>query len=1048
MRDETQQTSINSMNRWAVTVFWMFSLFLASAAIGKAERLPIKTYTTADGLANNAVNRIVRDSRGFLWFCTDEGLSRFDGYSFTNYGIEQGLPSAFVIDLVETREGVYWVATGGGLCRFNPLGKPQASIGNAGETQNAPGNAMFAVYFPGEDARSRHVLSLLQDRTGAIWCGTRSGLYRVETADEVKFASVELGIPNYLDFRFIECLLEDRVGTLWIGTDSGLYRRWPDGRVEAYTSRDGLPHNTIHSVLEDREGHIWVGMRLGALCRLVPDPAPGRNVVARAYYTREGLPTAWINGLFQASDGTLWAGSNAGLIRFVPTADGRDFRFRVYAERHGLSYRTVASLAEDRNGNLWVGLTAGGAAKIARSGFTTFGEQDGFSWSSSIFETRARDLFVVGSPNLQTEWFINRFDEEKFIPIRPQFPKIVNKLGFSWGWNQTVLEDHTGEWWVAGRIGVSRFPKVNRPEQLAHTPPKAIYTIREGLASNVILRLFEDSRGDIWIGSVGEGSGPSGLSRWERSSDTFYHYSEKDNLPRFDTFYVSSFAEDRAGNLWIGFSGEGGLVRYREGRFTLFTANDGVPAGQIRNMLIDSAGRLWVTSYRAGLSRIDDPSAERPRPLTYTTDDGLSSNVITAVSEDQWGRLYVSTGRGIDRLDPANGRIKHYTTADGLPLDEVAGSLRDHRGMLWFSSLTGVARLVPEPDPQPAPPPILITGLRIAGETLPISALGEVEIAPIELGPDRNQLQIDFVALGFSPGEGLRYQYKLEGAGEQWSQLADQRTVNFANLAPGHYRFLVQAANADGVASETPASLKFTVLSPVWQRWWFLTLTAGLVGVTIYLMFRYRLAQKLKVERVRTRIATDLHDDIGTNLSLIAMASEVARQRSPKDDQQLTEALSVISGTSSELVDSMSDIVWAVNPGRDHLTDLIRRMRRFASDVFSARGIAFRFEAPSDEQDIPLGTETRREVLLIYKEAVNNTARHSQCTRADTELEVQGGRLILRLNDNGVGFDMTRSFDGNGLASMSHRAERLGGMLRVVSRNGEGTTLTLRIPLK
>ena len=178
------------------------------------------------------------------------------------------------------------------------------------------------------------------------------------------------------------------------------------------------------------------------------------------------------------------------------------------------------------------------------------------------------------------------------------------------------------------------------------------------------------------------------------------------------------------------------------------------------------------------------------------------------------------------------------------------------------------------------------------------------------------------------------------------------------------------------------------------------------------------------------------------------MASQVARQRSPEDDQQMTEALSLISGTSSELVDSMSDIVWAVNPSRDRLVDLIKRMRRFASDVFSARSIAFRFEAPSDERDIPLGTETRREVLLVYKEAVNNIARHSQCTRADTELEIHEGWLTLRLSDNGVGFDKARSFDGNGLASMSHRAEKMGGRLEVVSGNGDGTTLTLKIPFK
>jgi Predicted periplasmic ligand-binding sensor domain len=632
-------------------------------------------------------------------------------------------------------------------------------------------------------------------------------------------------------------------------------------------------------------------------------------VAAHVYPDRDGLS---IYALFQAADGSLWAGSHKGLVQFIPTADGSDFRFRTYGQAQGLSNETVISIAEDRNGNLWLA-TMGGAARIARSGFTTYRQADGFLWSASIFETRAGELLVFGGPETSKEGFINQFDGQKFILIRPRFPKDVRKYG--WGLNQTVLEDHTGEWWITTSAGICRFPKVSKPEQLAHTLPKAIYTIREGLASNFIFRLFEDSSGDIWISSLGGDKGPIGLSRWERSTEVFHHYTEKDNLPGFDEFTVSSFVEDRAGNLWIGGFGEkGGLVRYRDGRFTLFTANDGAPVSQIHNLFIDSAGRLWVATFGSGLMRMDDPAAEHPRLVTYTTADDLSSNEINGVSEDEWGHLYIGTGRGIDRLDLAAGRIKHYTTADGLPSGWMSGALRDRKGALWFSFRTGLARLVPEPDPKPVPPLILLTGLRIAGKTQPISALGETEIAPVELGADKNQLQIDFVALGFSPSEGLRYQYKLEGASEDWSQLADQRTVNFANLAPGVYRFLVQAVNADGVVSETAASFPFTILHPVWQRWWFLALGGAFVGLIAYALYRYHVARLLDLERVRTRIATDLHDDIGANLSLIAMASEVARRQSREDDQQMTEALSLISGTSRELVDSMGDIVWAVNP--------------------------------------------------------------------------------------------------------------------------------------
>jgi len=1021
---------------------WALGLLLVVSQIVYGERLPLKSYTSADGLAHNVVNRVVRDSRGYLWFCTREGLSRFDGYSFTNYGTEQGLPSAIVNDLLETREGVYLVATAGGLCRFNPLGKPSGGVTRTVEKQ--PANPIFTVFFPEEDGRSRQVLSLFQDRAGIIWCGTGNGLYQAEaTSRDVKLTPIDLGMPLQFESRFIDCLLEDRRGALWVGSRGGLYRRWPDGRVEFYTRRDGLPDTLIQSLLEDRDGRIWVGTAQGWLFRLVPDPSPGRNVVARAYSDHDGLPSRWINQLFQAADGVLWAGSSEGLIQFVPTRDGSDFRFRTYARAHGFNFQEVKSITEDRDGNMWVALQGGGAAKIARSGFTAFGRSDGFSWATTILETRAGELLVVGGPST-SGGAINRFDGEKFNPIGIRFLETL----YTWGWNQTALEDSAGEWWMASVKGVYRFPKVNKPEQLTQTQPKAIYTTRDGLAADVILRLFEDSRGDVWIGSAGHGTRSNGLSRWERGADVFHHYSEKDNLPRLDRFYVSSFAEDRSGNLWIGFSGDGGLTRRRDGEFTRFTSSDGLPPGQIRNMLVDGAGRLWLATTQGGLSRIDNPAAARPTLRTYTTADGLSSNEITCVSEDQWGRIYIGTGRGIDRLDPETERIKHYETADGLPLGQIESSLRDRQGTLWFSSFaTGLVRFVPEPDPPAVPPPILIIGLSIAGEPHPISALGEVEVAPIELSANTNQLQIDFVALGFGPGEGLLYQYMLEGADQGWRSVTKQRTVNFANLAPGKYRFVVRAVNAEGVLSLTPASFSFRILSPIWRRWWFITIVTGLAGLLAFSLYRYRVGRLLQLERVRTRIATDLHDDIGSSLSQIAIMSEVVRQQVGGENQRVSGPLSVIAGTSRELVDSMADIVWAINPARDHLIDLTQRMRQFAGDVLSARNIEFTFTAPGLDSDIRIETDVRREVFLIFKEAINNAVRHSECSSVEIRFVVNDG-LMLNVTDNGRSFDPARAATGHGLASMKRRAATIGGTLDILANAGGGTTITLQAPLR
>ena len=219
--------------------------------------------------------------------------------------------------------------------------------------------------------------------------------------------------------------------------------------------------------------------------------------------------------------------------------------------------------------------------------------------------------------------------------------------------------------------------------------------------------------------------------------------------------------------------------------------------------------------------RVDDPAAERPVFTSYTTREGLSSNSTEAITEDLQGRIYVATGRGLDQLDPETGRFKHFTIADGLAPGSIIAAFRDRKGTLWFGTQRGLSRFVPASEEASPAPPILITGLRVANEPRNVSALGETEISLPDIEPDRNQLQINFVALSFVPGEVLRYQYKLEGSEADWSVPTEQRTLNLASLAPGKYRFLVRAVSSRGIASVSPSMIRFVVLRPFWQRWWF-----------------------------------------------------------------------------------------------------------------------------------------------------------------------------------------------------------------------------------
>ena len=299
---------------------------------------------------------------------------------------------------------------------------------------------------------------------------------------------------------------------------------------------------------------------------------------------------------------------------------------------------------------------------------------------------------------------------------------------------------------------------------------------------------------------------------------------------------------------------------------------------------------------------------------------------------------------------------------------------------------------------------------------------------------------------GSGTGERLRYQYRLDGSDEDWGPLTERRGVTYASLSPGLYRFLVRAVNADGVSSPQPAVVTFTVLPPVWLRWWFLTLSAVAVAAAALALHRYRLARILELERMRTRIATDLHDDVGANLTRIAILSEVARQKPRAALLNLDAPLSSIADIARESVATMSDIVWAISPERDTLRDVVRRMRDHAEEVFEARDIRLLLDLP----DLParLGVDIRRDLYLIFKEAVNNAARHSPCTAVAIVMRAEGTRLTLEVTDNGTGFEAAEETDGNGLASMRRRAARLGASLDVESGAGVGTVvrLTMTVP--
>jgi signal transduction histidine kinase/ligand-binding sensor domain-containing protein len=975
------------------------------------ERLPVKSYGTSDGLPSERVQHIAQDSRGFLWFSTADGLSRFDGYEFTNYGVTQGLPNPIVNAFLEARDGSYWVATYKSVSRLRltPQG-PSFEIA-------APTSPVSLPFIPS---------TLFQDSRGGLWCGVGShGLFRIEQSPGARgwtLRQIDMKVPP--PFGVIS-LVEDRRerGVLWAGTNLGLYRRWPDGTVDKVEGIGGF----VEALIQDRNGRIWAGTRAG-LFSFIPahDTTP---VSLRVYKEADGMANGDVKALLETSDGHIWAGCLIhGVTELTPAQDG-SYTLRTYGRAQGLNDETVIALAEDRDGNLWAGGESGGAMKIVHRGFTTFTRADGLGADriSAMFEDRAGELYVstgVGGPGNQ----LNRWNGRTFQSLSLHVDQAASAL------RQVALQDRTGEWWTARGDRLYRLGKRSF-EQLSSALPTAVYATTAGLPGRYLLHIFEDSRGGIWASTYGA------LIRWDRETESLQDLGRTNGPPEQ---LVSAFADDRAGNIWLGLGGDGeGVVRYRNGRFREYHPSDGVPAGYVSALYVDHAGRLWIASAYGGLGRVDSPDALRPSFVSYTTAHGLSSNSVFSIAEDRWGRIYAGTRRGVDRLDVASGRINRFTVADGLPRGSVSTAFPDRHGDLWFGTAQGLARLSPELEADSPLPPVYISGLQ-AGSHQHLASASE---HALELEPNENFLQVHFSALTFAAGEQLRYQYRLEGSSRDWSSPSEERTVVFSSLPSGKHRFLVRAVNGAGQVSPAPAVVAFSVLPRMTERLWFRLLVALLIGSAIYALYRYRIAQLLAVERIRMRIATDLHDDVGASLSQIAVLSDVLRRRSGRDDPGEFEPLHRIAGISRELVDSMSDIVWAISPQKDRLVDLTRRMRQFAEGMLVALGIEFTFEAPGRGEEIKLNLETRRQVFLIFKESVNNLVRHAGCTRVRVRLALEGDSLSLVVEDNGKGISNGDS-DGHGILSMRSRATELGGSLEVRAGDYGGAAVVLRVPAR
>jgi signal transduction histidine kinase/ligand-binding sensor domain-containing protein len=920
-----------------------------------------------------------------------------------------------VSTVIETPTGEYFVGTARGVSRINASG---------------PGSR-FTTYAPEREAALNSVATLRESRTGKIWYATARSLFEWNGANDFRRTQL-VRPPN----GRITSIAEDPHGDLWIGTIEGMYLLGDSGIAQSLTVRDGLPGNWVEALLLDSQGRLWAAVRGGLV--LITRKATGHWGVDKVYTDRSGLAGSDVKAIAEASDGTLWVGTMMGISRLgLRSAEPAVLQNLTRAQ--GLSDRAIVALAEDQAGNIWAGTAGAGVMRIDRLGFTTYREQDGFPTDRlfSVFEDRDGELLAVTlGAGGGSERAINIFDGAKFHSVAPK--TFGERAG--WGWNRTVLQSRTGEWWAATKNGLCRYLAV-KARALNGLNPQACYAPEDD-----VFQVFEDSKGRIWASAQSEQGDQ--LLRWDPGARGVYRYPSP-RIPGGPTNdLVTAFAEDPQGNIWMGLH-RGGVYRYDGRAFQYFQKEDGVPGGTIL-MLLSSQSGLWIASNGGGLGRMTNADAGRPRMEVFDSAHGLASDFATCIAEDPQGRIYAGTTKGVDRLDPKTGYIRHF--ASGLAHGDCNSAFRDRSGALWFATTQGLSKLVPSEDRPPANPRVFITELRVGSTPYPLSQRGEARVSKLESQPSHNQLQIEFVGLDHEPGQVLRYSYKLDGADSAWSPPSAQRAVNYAALSGGTYRFRVKAVTSEGVESASPAGVDFTVLLPFWRRWWFESLAAAMAAALVLAAHRYRVTQMVNLERMRTAIATDLHDDIGSSLSQIAVLSEVARASVNGGNPRTQESLQRVAVLARELVDSLGDIVWSIRSVPDGLDSLVTRMREFALDLLAGQGIDFELRSPRPGQgEARLNLEARRHLFLIFKECIHNAARHSGCTAVAAELRIEEREIVLTMTDNGKGLpsgdERHVSGGGNGIPGMRQRAGMLGGHIDFLSKPGEGCTVSVTLPL-
>jgi len=979
---------MGSVRCWML--LWL-GLALTFSSLASDNRFIVDRWEAKEGgLPQNVVIAMTQTRDGYLWLGTQQGLARFDGVHFKTFndGNTPGLNSTTITKLFEDSRGNLWIGTqNGGVVIVDKMG-------------------ILTRINLGSDAAESFLLDICENQAGIVFLWLSNG--RLYTYKD--------GTVGILFGDFLRITVENS-GWTWVGTPSGEMRSFryiPGSSPLAFQVGDVTYAGRLDFLLPSKRAGYW-RFANGQIERWYT------NQLDRVLTNYPWNASLQVNAACEDLDGNLVVGtSRDGIFWF--DAKGNAQHLASYNGK--LSHNTILSLLMDREGNLWVGTDGGGLNRVKRQ---VFDVAENGRIVQSVCEDRQGRLWLASGGEVIALKGNQREEYKPGLEVR------------------SVLVDANSNVWAGAFGGVLQLRGTN----FIFSPTPSF--------PGQVSALYQDRQKNIWAGAQ-NGVRFWGGSNWNSVA-----------IPGSTGLAVRAIIDDAEGNLWIGTEG-GGLKRLREGRWDSFTRTNGLPSNNVSSLYLDHEGILWVGT-TGGLARFS-----QHRWTAYSKSEGMITDGVAYITEDDQDNLWLGSTAGLmcvqkkelNEIAARNARtalFRSFGEADGLPSSECSFGFQPAAclgsdGKLWFPTILGVASVKPASlKLNTNSPSVVIESVLLDGVLQDLDALHALPRTNITISPGKERLEIRFTSFNLSAPLKGRFKYKLEGFDSAWTEKPGEvRFAEYPKLPPDNYQFHVRACNEDGKWSDSDAVLAVHVLPPFWRTWWFISASTicvlWMIAGSVYFASTQRLHRQLEglrqqeaLEKERARIARDLHDQLGANLTQVALLGEMAE--TDKDSPNDVEAHArQISQTARETTHALDEIVWTVNPSNDTLDGLINYVCKYAQEFLAMADLRYRLEVPAQLPNTPISPELRHNVFLAAKESVNNVVKHARATSAWLRLHLEPHQFTLEIEDNGRGVAPADEKKGrSGLRNMRKRMEDIGGKFEMIPGVEGGTKIRLTAPL-